>query len=245
VQPERVTRTAPRRVRPAVLRQRWHDVVFLHWGLDPEVAAPLLPPGTRPDVLDGRTFVGLIALQNARTRVLGGPPLPWLGSYGQVNVRLYSVDDEGRRGVVFLEQHADRLAPALVARTGGLPYAWHRVHRERARDRCTYTVGTPPGAARIDVHTGPRREPDPTELFVTARWGLHSRLAGRTVYTGVEHAPWQLHGADLLELTGDLLAAAGLPEVSGPPVSALWSPRMDDVRIGPTVALRPSRSPRG
>ena len=232
-----MTGTAPRRVRPAVLQQRWHDILFLHWPVDPALAARHLPAGTRPDALDGRTFVGVIALQNARTRVLHGPPLPWLGTYAQVNVRLYSVDEQGRRGVVFLEQHADRLLPAVVARSAGLPYAWHRVHLERARDRRTYTVGTPStqDAARIDVHTGTPTEPDPVELFVTARWGLHSRLAGRTVYTGVQHPTWVLHRAELLELDGDLIAAAGLPEVTGPPESVLWSPGMDDVRIGPAA----------
>jgi uncharacterized protein YqjF (DUF2071 family) len=232
---EPVTAAAPRPVRPALLRQRWRDVVFLHWPLDPAVVAGLLPPGTRPDLFDGAGYVGVIALENLHTRVLGGPPLPWLGTYGQVNIRLYTVDDGGRRGVVFLEQHAERLVPALVARAGGLPYAWHPVHLERARDRRTYTVG---GTARIDVHTGPEREPDARELFLTARWGLHSRFAGRTVYTGVEHPPWRLHGAELLELTGDLLGAAGLPGVTGPPVSVLWSPRMDDVRIGPVAGVR-------
>jgi uncharacterized protein YqjF (DUF2071 family) len=236
MEPEPVTAVAPRRVRPALLRQGWRDVAFLHWALDPAVAAPLLPEGTRPDVLDDRTFVGVVALENVRTRVLGGPPLPWLGRYGQVNVRLYSVDDQGRRGVVFLEQHAGRLVPTLAARSlAGLPYAWHPVRIERAPDRRSYTVGPPSGrgAARIDLRTGPSREADALELFVTARWGLHSRLAGRTVYTGLQHGPWELHRADLLAFDGDLLAAAGLPAVSGPPVSLLWSPGLDDARIGP------------
>jgi uncharacterized protein len=236
---EPVTESPPRRVRPALLRQRWRDVTFLHWPLDPDLAAPLLPAGTRPDGLGGRTFVGIVALQNVRTRVLGGPPLPWLGAYGQVNVRLYSVDDTGRRGVVFLEQHADRLVPALAARSLlRLPYAWHPVHIDRARDRLTYRVGTPSarGAARIEVHPGAPRDPDPAELFVTARWGLHTRVAGRTAYLGMEHGPWRLHGADLLEFDGDLLAAAGLTDVTGPPESVLWSPGMDDARIGPAVS---------
>jgi uncharacterized protein YqjF (DUF2071 family) len=237
---EPVTEIAPRPVRPVVLRQRWRDVVFLHWTVDPALAAPLLPDGTRPDVLDGRTFVGVVGLENSRTRVLGGPPLPWLGRYAQVNVRLYSVDDEGRRGVAFLEQHADRLLPTVAARTLlGLPYAWHRVRLERVGNRRTYLVGTPsaPRAARIDLHPGPRREPDELELFLTARWGLHSRLAGRTVYAGLEHEPWRLHRAVLLEFSGNLLAAAGLPGVSGPPESVLWSPGLDDARLGPVSGV--------
>jgi uncharacterized protein YqjF (DUF2071 family) len=236
--PEPVTATPPRTVRPVLLRQDWRDVAFLHWPLDPAVAAVLLPAGTRPDLLAGRTFVGVIALRMQATGLLGGPPMPWLGTFGQVNVRLYSVDAAGRRGVVFLSLDADRLPPALAARRlAALPYAWSRVRVERDGDRCTYRLRRHwprhrPAHARIGLEVGPRLEPGPVELFVTARWGLHHRLLGRTVYGQVEHRPWRLHAAELTRFDGTLLAAAGLPGVSGTPVSVLFSPGVDGVRIG-------------
>jgi uncharacterized protein YqjF (DUF2071 family) len=226
-------------VRPALLRQDWRDVVFLHWAVDPGLAAPLLPPGTEPDVLDGRTFVGIVALRMQRTALLRGPALPWVGTFGQINVRLYSVDGSGRRGVVFLSLDADRLPPAVAARhVAGLPYAWGRVELGRHGDRRTYGLHRrwpvpPPAYARIAVGVGGPREPGPEELLLTARWGFHHRMAGRTVYGQVEHGPWPLHAAELLDLDTDLLAAAGAPAPSGPPVSVLFSPGVDDARIGP------------
>jgi uncharacterized protein len=235
VRPEPVTPHPPRSVRPVLLRQDWRDVAFLHWAIGPEVAAPLLPPGTVPDTLDGRTFAGLVALRMERTAPLGGPPLPWLGSFGQVNVRLYSVDRDGRRGVVFLSLDAGRLAPAVVARTAGLPYRWARVGVRRQGDRCGYRVARRTGTAHasIALRVRGRRDPDVLDHFVTARWGVHHRIPGRTVYAAVEHEPWALHAADLLDCDTDLLAAAGLPEVSGPPVSVLFSPGVDGARLGP------------
>jgi uncharacterized protein len=235
VQREPLTPVPPRSARPALLRQDWRDVAFLHWTIRPEVAEPRLPSGTRPDVLDGRTFAGLILLRMEHTAPLGGPSLPWLGSFGQANVRLYSVDGDGRRGVVFLSLDAGRLLPALTARTAGLPYRWADVRVRRQGDRCSYRVTRRPGAAHasIDLRVGSRRDPDRLERFVTERWGLHHRLPGRTVYAAVEHGPWRLHAAELLDCDTDLLAAAGLPGVSGPPVSVLFSPGVDGVRIGP------------
>jgi uncharacterized protein YqjF (DUF2071 family) len=235
MQPEPVTPVPPRSARPVLLRQDWRDVAFLHWAIDPGVAAPLLPPGTRPDLLDGRTFVGLIALRMAHTAPLGALPLPWLGSFGQANVRLYSVDRNGRRGVVFLSLDAGRLVPALTARTAGLPYSWARVRVRRRGDRCTYRVDRRPGTAHasIELRIGPPREPGPLELFVTARWGMHHRLPGRTVYGAVEHGPWPLHDAELAACDTDLLASSGLPPVAGPPISALFSPGVDGARLGP------------
>jgi uncharacterized protein YqjF (DUF2071 family) len=231
---EPVTPVPPRSARPALLRQDWRDVAFLHWVLDPAVAATRLPPGTRPDLLDGHTFAGLVLLR-MRTALAVGPPVPWLGTFGQANVRLYSVDDEGRRGVVFLSLDAGRLLPALTARTAGLPYSWARVRVRRREDRCSYRVDRRPGPARasIDLRIGQRRDPGALGLFVTARWGVHHRVPGRTVYGAVEHGPWPLHSADLFDCDTDLLAAAGLPGVSGPPVSVLFSPGVDGVRLGP------------
>jgi len=232
---EPVTPVPPRSVRPALLRQDWREVAFLHWEVDPAIAARLLPPGTRPDVLDGRTFAGLIALRMQHTAVLGGPPMPWLGTFGQANVRLYSVDREGRRGVVFLSLDAGRLLPALTARAAGLPYRPARVRVRRQGDRCSYRAERLTGSphASIELRIGPRRDPGPLELFVTARWGMHHRFPGRTVYAAVQHGPWQLHDARLAACDTDLPEAAGLPPMSGPPVSVLFSPGIDGVRIGP------------
>jgi uncharacterized protein YqjF (DUF2071 family) len=243
VEPEPVSAVPPRPVRPAALVLDWRDVTFLHWPLEPEVAARLLPPGTRPDLLGDRTFVGVVWLEIARGRLPGTSPVPWLGTFGQVNVRLYSVDDRGRRGVVFLALHADRLVPALAGRAlGRLPYGWSRVRVERSGDRRRYTVGRPGEgpSGRLAVRVGPAHEPDPVESFVVARWGVHHRIAGRTVFGAVEHDRWRLRTAELLDLDVGLLAAAGLPGVVGAPVSVLFSPGFEGVRLG-----APAREPPG
>jgi uncharacterized protein len=233
VQPEQVTPVPPRCVRHVLLRQDWCDVAFLHWPIRPEEAAPRMPPGTRPDLLDGRTFVGLVVLRMRRTAPLGVLPVPWLGSFGQANVRLYSVDGAGRRGVVFLSLDAGRLLPAVAARPAGLPSCWAQVHVRRQGDRCAYRVDRRPRTAhaRFDLRIGPPRRPGPLELFVTARWGMHHRLPGRTVYAAVEHGPWPLHDAEVGACDADLMTAAGFP-VAGPPVSTLYSPGISGARLG-------------
>jgi uncharacterized protein len=217
-----------------VLRQALCDVAFLHWPLDPSLAAPHLPPGTRPDVLDGHTYVGVVALRIARTAPGRGPSVPYLGSFDQVNVRLYSVDDEGRSAVVFLRMDAGRLVPAVGARaTLRLPYVWSPTRVRRDGDRCEVRVGE----RRLSLRIGEPIEPGPLELFLTDRRGLHTRLAGRTVHLPLAHAPWPLHRAELTGRDGDPLAAAGLPGVAGPPVSVLFSPGVDDARFGAPTAV--------
>ena len=221
---------APGDVRPVLLRQSMRDVAFLHWPLEPAVAARLLPPGTRPDVLDGVTYAGVVPLRMAGTAPPLGPHLPYLGEFGEVNVRLYSVDRAGRRGVVFLRMDADRLVPVLVARAlPRLPYVWTRTRVRRDGD--TYHVDV--GDRHLSLRIGDPVQPGTRELFLTARWALHTRLLGRTVRVPLAHEPWPLQAAELTALDGDPLAAAGLPGVSGPPVSVLYSPGVDDARVGP------------
>ncbi|MGY2002354.1 YqjF family protein [Blastococcus sp. SYSU DS1024] len=244
---EPLSPTAPRPAGRTVFTQRWRDVAFLHWAVDPARVAPLLPAGTRPDVLDGATYVGLIPFRMQRIGLFGTPGIPYLGSFAETNVRLYSVDEQGRRGVVFRSLDAERLLPVLAARWAArLPYAWSRMRVERAGDRLTYSCRRrwpgPPGAhSRVTLQVGGRlARPDPLAHFLTARWGLHRAGRGGPAYWRNEHPEWPLHRAELVDLDDSLLPVAGLGDVPGPPDSVLFSPGVD-VRFGPVV--RPARAP--
>ncbi|MBE3001360.1 DUF2071 domain-containing protein [Nocardiopsis sp. HNM0947] len=216
----------------SLLRQAWLDVSFVHWEVDPAAVAPLLPPGTRPDTLDGVTYAGLVAFRVPSSLVAGAVPT---GAFGEVNVRLYSVDERGRRGVVFLTMDADSAPLVAAARAvTGLPYVWSDVsvrggpggpgpggRRAGAVER--RFPGTAHGSWSLDVGD-PVPEPGPLERFLTARWGLHTRHLGRTRWVQIHHQPWPLHRARLRHLDGDLLTAAGVEPLTGEPASVLWSP---------------------
>jgi uncharacterized protein len=226
---EAVTRTAPRTLRGTILTQQWRELTFLHWPVPAEDVAPLLPPGTVPDVFDGVSWVGLVAFRMWRIGLGRTPGLPYLGTFPETNVRLYSVDRQGRRGVVFRSLEATRLLPVLVARSiFALPYMWSRMGIEHDGDRVTYTTGRrwPDGhpESRLRVRLGAEiAEPSPLEDFLTARWGLHVDWHGRTLYLPNAHPAWPLRAAEVEQLDDQLVRAAGLPNVSGPPASVLYS----------------------
>lgn len=69
---------------------------------------------------------------------------------------------------------------------------------------------------------------DALAVFLTARWGLHTSLAGRLLYVPNVHRHWQLVDAQLTHCSDELVAAAGLPDVSTrPPDSVLYSPGVE------------------
>jgi len=211
------------------MRQDWNRITFVHWAVDPGLVAPLLPAGTRPDELDGVTYVGLIPFDMRHAGFGRGPAVPFFGDFAETNVRLYSVDAQGRHGVVFRSLETTRLVVALGARLAfATPYTWARMRIQQDGDVIEYTTRRrwprPRGAGgTMRVSLGAAvPQPSATEQFVTARFGLHTRWAGRTLWIPNHHEPWPLRRATIEHLDDDLVAAAGLPGVVGrPPDSVL------------------------
>lgn len=240
--PAPITADAPGTIARPLLTQSWLDLTFLHWAVDPADVAGLLPPGTVPDTLDGMTYVGLVAFRMHRVGWFGLPGVPYLGSFPETNVRLYSVDARGRRGVVFRSLDASRLIPVAVGRLAfRMPYLWSRMEIRTHDDTVTYTSSRrwpgPRGAhSRLTVRVGERiEEATEAEHFLTARWGMHNAFLGRPVFLPNAHPRWPLHRATLVACDEDLVTAAGLPRPVGEPVSVLYSPGVP-VRFG-----RPAR----
>jgi uncharacterized protein YqjF (DUF2071 family) len=232
---EAVTRNPPRSVGRTVFTQTWSDLTFLHWALDPARVQPYLPSGVRPDVIDGVTYVGLVPFRMQDIGAWGSPGLPYLGTFLETNIRLYSVDEQGRRGVVFVSLDASRLVPVLAAKYGpGLPYLWSSMSYRRDGDTIRYGCrrrwpGPRGASSTIEVRVGERVEATALDDFLTARWGLHLADRGwgarRTYYWPNSHEPWPLHTATLERLDDQLLAAAGFGDLAGRAAdSVLFSP---------------------
>jgi uncharacterized protein YqjF (DUF2071 family) len=229
---EPVTPTPPRAVGRTVFTQTWARLTFLHWAVPPSLVAPHLPPGVEPDTIDGVTYVGLVPFLMRNVGAFGSPGVPYFGRFPETNVRLYSVDQSGRRGVVFVSLDASRLAPVLIARWGpGLPYLWSRMRFAARGDVLAYACrrrwpGPRGTSSAVMVRVGERIEPGPLEHFLTARWGLHlTDRRGRTRYWPNAHEQWQLHAATLVRCEDGLLAAAGFGDLADrAPDSVLYSP---------------------
>jgi uncharacterized protein YqjF (DUF2071 family) len=215
---------------PTLSSQHWDNLSFLHWPVDPAAVAGLFPPGVHADVLDGVTYVGLVPFQ-MRGAGPGRLPVAFFGSFCETNVRLYSVDDQDRHGIVFLTLDASRLATVLLARVSlGLPYAWSAMSARREGQDVVYrSLRRWPQRRRragsaVAVRVGAPTTPTPVETWLTSRWGLHTQVAGRTIWVPNQHDPWPLHEAELLALDTDLVASCGVPIDPAQMLRPLWSP---------------------
>jgi uncharacterized protein len=219
---------APDLPRPVTFGQFWSDLTFVHWPVRPEAVEHLYPPGTWPDIFDGVTYVGLVPFTMRHTAVGTAVPLPYFGTFHETNVRLYSIDAAGRRGVLFLSLETARLAVVPVIRAAmGVPYTWARMRVTRSADQICYesTRRWPRRGlrSRMTVRIGAEVVATDLEVWLTARWGAHTRKAGRTWWMPNEHVAWPLRSAEILELDDELVAAAGV-EVAGARMRALFTP---------------------
>ncbi|MDT9591998.1 DUF2071 domain-containing protein [Nocardioides zeae] len=214
----------PHRLERILMNQDWRDLTYVHWAVPATRVAPLLPPGVRPDEHDGATYVGLVPFRMVDAGPGRRSSVPWLGTFLETNVRLYTVDRDGRRGVLFRSLDCERLAVVAGARLGfAVPYRWSRMRHDvlhtSAGEVHTYAsrLRAPRRAASsvLTVRVGAPREATPLDLFLSARWRLHTRMLGATLRVPNEHGVWPLHDAEVLELRDELLASVGFDDLAG------------------------------
>jgi len=212
------------------MRQTWRQLTFLHWPYPPDAVRPLLPAGLRLDTFANTAWVGLIPFEIHN--LTGLPHFP------ETNVRTYVIGPDGGRGVWFFSLDAARLLAVVGARAGyRLPYYWASMRvaskdgnvRYRSRRKWPHR----PESTDILIQPGaPYAHDELTERdhFFTARYCLYTVIRGRLGRAQIEHPPWALAPATVLDLNQTLIEATGLPTPKGAPL-AHYSAALD-VKIG-------------
>jgi uncharacterized protein YqjF (DUF2071 family) len=202
------------------MSQTWKRLTFLHWPYDPAVVRPLLPPGLELDTFDNAAWIGLVPFEIHNLR--GVPRFP------ETNVRTYVIGPDGSRAVWFFSLDADRLLAVIGARIlYRLPYVWATMKvtgengslRYRGRRRWPHALHP-----TIDIVVQPgelyrRDELSERDHFFTARYRLYTLLRGRLACAQIEHPPWPLARATVLEMNQNLIEASGLPTPEGAPLA--------------------------
>ena len=223
ISPER-----PTPLRRTWLRNRWEELTFVHWPYPPEIVQALLPDGLTVDTHDGWAYVSLIPFRMSDAAPRFVPSVPWISRFLETNVRTYVIDSAGNRAIWFFSLEANRLAIVAFAKgLLGFPYVWSEMSLEIQGDTRRYTTRRrrwprePGSTTDVTIEVGSTiDEPDGLDHFLTARWGTvaSSPLSGRRLqHHPVDHEPWTLHEAELIDYRDESIVAAGLPTPSGTP----------------------------
>ena len=189
---------------PWVMVQRWHDLLFAHWEVSPEVLRRAVPAPLELDLFEGRAWIGIVPFTMSGVRLRGTPALPGLSAFPELNVRTY-VRHRDRAGVFFFSLDAGnriavaaarrwyrlpyyRAAMAVCGQDGEIDYVSRRAHR-----------GAPPAELKVRYRaTGEASLPAPGSLdrWLVERYRLLTVSGGRVLTAEIHHPPWWLSPAE-------------------------------------------------
>jgi uncharacterized protein YqjF (DUF2071 family) len=225
-----IDRLAPTR-RPAgraAQRQRWWELLFLHWPVPVAALRSRIPAALEVDTWEGTAYVGLVAFTMSGVRPVWAPAVPGLSSFHEVNVRTYVHAKSRDPGVWFFSLDASSRLAVLVARlTYHLPYRFARMSLKRDaagevhyRSERRWPGPRPAGCAMSYAPTGPAAPaaPGTLEHFLAERYVLYAERRGCLFRGRVHHEAYPLQPAAVRGLDESLVAAAGIDRGGGPPL---------------------------
>ena len=187
---------------PAVMRQRWARILFLHWRVPAESLLPQLPAGLHLDLHEGEAWLGIVPFFMQRVRPVLAPPVPGLSSFLELNVRTYVHDAHGRPGVYFFSLDCDQPLAVEIARSFfHLRYEHATMSARKTIDLIEYEArreGRDSSACFRYGPGGPPAEaaPGSLEFFLAERYLLYSASPDGRLFTGrVHHQPYRLRPA--------------------------------------------------
>jgi uncharacterized protein YqjF (DUF2071 family) len=210
---------------PVLLHQNWHHLLFLHWEVPVAELQSLLPLRLTADTFEGKAFVGLVPFTLTGVRPTLVPPLPWISSFHEINVRTYVHLDGRDPGVWFFSLDASSTIAVAAARAayklayfdaemdfrvtpGGVPSI-------ECQSRRTDPRGTTPADAHIHYQPieGPAAAaaPGTLEHFLIERYVLYAEDEQRQLHRArVHHQPYPVQRAAVNALEETLIWAAGI-----------------------------------
>jgi uncharacterized protein YqjF (DUF2071 family) len=216
--------------------QRWEDLLFAHWRVEPGSIATKIPAGLSLDVRDGGAWVAVTPFVITRLRLRALPPIPGTSRFPELNVRTY-VTAEGKPGVWFFSLDAGSpLAAFFARRLYHLPYFAARIRVVAKRDAISYRCqrGEPGKGAEFLAAYGPigepcRAAPGSLEEWLTTRYCLYAENGGTLYRANIAHEPWALQRAKAEIFQNTMAQASGIELPPDRPL--LHYSRALDVRV--------------
>jgi uncharacterized protein YqjF (DUF2071 family) len=218
---------------PMLLHQNWHHLLFLHWEIPPEELQSLLPPGLDLDTHEGKAYAGLIPFTITGVRPVLTPPLPWISSFHEVNVRTY-VHRNGRDpGVWFFSLDASSSIAVAAARAAyKLPYFNAQIDFTASKDpmplvdfhsRREDPRGTLPANCRARYQPAEgaitHAAPGTLDHFLVERYILYAVDEQHTLHRArVHHQPYPIQQVNVLELDETLIWASKIKRPESAPI---------------------------
>jgi uncharacterized protein YqjF (DUF2071 family) len=222
------------------MSQVWHDLLFAHWPISPELMRKIVPPQLPLDLYDGKCWVGVVPFWMSGVRPRAIPPLLGLSKFPELNVRTY-VTLENKPGVYFFSLDARSHLTVWGAKTFfNLPYYFAQMSVTRDQEWFYYHSKRTDQPAELRGRyreTGPifHAQAGTLEHFLAERYCLYTVSRNVVYRCEIHHAPWPLQTAEAEFAKNTMAQAAGVDLPSVQPL--LHFARRQDVIVWPLQTL--------
>ncbi|TGL66793.1 YqjF family protein [Leptospira kmetyi] len=210
--------------------QYWEELAFLHWEIPQKFLEEILPKGLEADTYQGKAYIGLVPFRMKGVRPMYLPPLPWISTFPELNVRTYvkSRGKDSKPGVYFFSLDADnRLVVEIARNFFHLPYLNADIKLKTNKTRKEFLClrkdrRANPGEFNATYEPASEvyhSSPGTLEHWLTERYCLYSNDSQGRIYRGeVHHLPWPLQKAECAVRQNTILESHKIPLLSSAPL---------------------------
>jgi len=185
------------------LKAEWRKLSMFNYAIDPAVLLPYLPAGTEIDFHENTCYVSLVGFMFLNTR-LRGIRVPFHSNFEEINLRFYvtrTVNNEVKRGVVFIKEIVPKPALSFVANTVygenyetlKMAHSWVEMDNTLKVNYAVkkgkwFNFGITASTTNLEALAGTEAE------FITEHyWGYTKSGGAKTGEYGVEHPQWDVY----------------------------------------------------
>jgi uncharacterized protein len=186
------------------LTASWENLIMANYEVDPQLLQAYLPKGVLLDTFEGKAYVSLVGFMFKRTSLFK-IPIPFLGTFEEVNLRFYVKRVEGdtvKRGVVFINETVPYKIVAYIANKLykehyiAIPTK-HKIELTSATNKVRYEWKINNHWNHVEVSAGNQvaeMQPNSLEEFIFEHYYGYTRIDEQnSMEYKVNHPKWLVH----------------------------------------------------
>lgn len=179
--------------------QEWNKAVFLHWEVNPDLIKPLLPKGIELDILNGKTWVSLVAFDMNNIGIKNILKPPYISDFQEINIRVYVICN-GKPSVYFLSMEANNwLSCKLIKTVSKFPYRYSKMNRNDSIYQSENNEFNDSFNLEYNIENLSVKK-DETDLWLTERYAVFQDYKKHIIEYDVHHIEWPLQKINIKKL---------------------------------------------
>ena len=211
------------------MRQRWEDLLLLHWPVREEIVRDTLPDDLRVDLFQGQAWLSVVGFKLSELRISPFRWIPW-PAFWEINLRTYVKDRHGNKGIWFYSlDSSDLFAVAGARMLYGLNYNYaktegiwegHQISFLSGRKFPHQQANAKFRAVLPSVKKKDKTNPSGLDIFLLERYRFWSqrKFSDNSVSAEVKHVPYDAITIEEVEYKGELFKSQGIKEPEKNPV---------------------------